>query len=485
MFRKSIVELSSALQARKISCVELTKLFLERIHALADELNCFITVTEQLALEQARAADHLIATSAATPLTGIPMVHKDLFCTQGVKTTCGSRMLDNFIAPYDATIVQRVRQAGMVMLGKTNMDEFAMGSSNENSHYGAVKNPWDKERVPGGSSGGSAAAVAARLAPLATGTDTGGSVRQPASFCGITGLKPTYGRVSRYGMVAFASSLDQAGLLAQTAEDIAPMLSLVAGYDDKDSTSVDRPVDNYANHLSRNLGGLKVGIVKEHMGTGLDPGIAKNIEAALATLEGMGAVLREVSLPNIDLAVPTYYVVALAECSSNLSRYDGVRFGYRAADPVDLEDLYKRSRSEGFGAEVKRRIMIGTYALSAGYYDAYYLKAQQLRRLIRDDFQQQFEQVDVLMGPTAPSVAFRLGEKSDDAVTMYLSDIFTTAVNLAGLPAISVPAGFHQGLPVGLQVIGNYFCEAQLLNVAHQFQTNTAHHLRLPPALDG
>ena len=485
MFRKPVVELSRALQVGEVSSEELTRHFLDRIHSLADVLNCMVTVTEERALEQARAADRLLITGKASPLTGVPMVHKDLFCTKGVKTSCGSRMLDNFVSPYDATVVERVQQAGMVMLGKTNMDEFAMGSSNETSFHGVVKNPWDLERVPGGSSGGSAAAIAARLAPLATGTDTGGSVRQPASFCGVTGLKPTYGRVSRYGMVAFASSLDQAGLLARTAEDIAPMLSVIAGYDDKDSTSAEHPVDDYAGQLTQPLNGLKIGVVKEHMGKDLDPAIAALIEGSLKTFETLGAKTVEVSLPHIKLAVPTYYVVALAECSSNLSRYDGVRFGYRAKEPTDLEDLYKRSRSEGFGAEVKRRIMIGTYTLSAGYYDAYYLKAQQLRRLIRDDFQRQFEDVDVLMGPTSPSVAFRIGDKSDDPITMYLSDVFTTAVNLAGLPALSVPAGLHQNLPVGLQIIGNSFSESRLLNIGHQFQRNTEHHLLSPPGIPG
>ena len=481
MFQMSLTDLSSALQGRKISSEELTRHFLSRIHDLADDLNCFITVTGEQALEQARSADRRLSTGEAGPLTGIPIAHKDLFCTKGVKTSCGSRMLDNFIAPYDATVVERVQQAGMVMLGKTNMDEFAMGSSNENSFHGPVKNPWDKTRVPGGSSGGSAAAIAAGLAPIATGTDTGGSVRQPASFCGITGLKPTYGRVSRFGLVAFASSLDQAGLLARSAADIAPMLSVIAGFDEKDSTSAERPVDDYVSELEGEMDGLKVGVVKEHMGADLDPSITAIIEHALRVLEKLGAEICEISLPNIGLAVPTYYVVAPAECSSNLSRYDGVRFGHRIEDPVDLEDLYKRSRSEGFGAEVKRRIMIGTYALSAGYYDAYYLKAQRLRRLISDDFQRRFEQIDVLIGPTSPSVAFRIGEKSEDPVTMYLSDVYTTAVNLAGLPALSIPAGFHQNLPVGLQLIGNYFSEARLLNIAHQFQTHTDHHEHSPP----
>ena len=460
MFQQSVAELSRALQSRKISSEELTCHFLERIREKADDLNCFITITDEIALKQARAADTLIANDKAHALSGIPIVHKDLFCTKGIKTSCGSRMLDNFIAPYDATVVQRVESAGMVMLGKTNMDEFAMGSSNENSFYGPVRNPWDRERVPGGSSGGAAAAVAARLAPLATGTDTGGSVRQPASFCGVTGLKPTYGRVSRYGMVAFASSLDQAGILARSAEDIAPLLSVIAGYDEKDSTSAAGPVDDYSARLADALSGLKIGVVKEHMNSDLDPSIAAIIEDALKVLESLGAEVREVSLPNAELSVPTYYVVAPAECSSNLSRYDGVRYGYRAHEPIDLEDLYKRSRSEGFGEEVKRRIMIGTYSLSAGYYDAYYLKAQQLRRLIRDDFLRRFEEVDVLVGPTSPSVAFRIGEKSDDPVTMYLSDIYTTAANLAGLPALSIPAGFQDSLPVGLQLVGNYFTEA-------------------------
>ena len=480
MFNKSVAELSAALHSREISSTDLTSQFLERIHRLGSEFNCFISVTEKQAFDQAAAADRQLATGKAGPLTGIPIAHKDLFCTKGVKTTCGSRMLDNFIAPYDATIVEQVQRAGMVMLGKTNMDEFAMGSSNENSYYGAVRNPWDRERVPGGSSGGSAAAVAARLTPLATGTDTGGSVRQPASFCGISGLKPTYGRVSRYGLVAFASSLDQAGILARSAQDIAPLLSIMAGFDDRDSTSAERGVDDYAADLTRPVDGLKIGIVKEHLEAGLDPSISAVIDEALKTLTLMGAVVKEISLPHVSLAVPTYYVVAPAECSSNLSRYDGVRFGYRASQPVNLEDMYKRSRSEGFGAEVKRRIMLGTYALSAGYYDAYYLKAQQLRRLIRDDFRRQFEDVDVVVGPTSPSVAFRIGEKSDDPVKMYLSDVFTTAVNLAGLPALSIPAGFHQDLPVGLQIIGNYFAEAKLLNVAHQFQLSTNHHNRSP-----
>jgi aspartyl-tRNA(Asn)/glutamyl-tRNA(Gln) amidotransferase subunit A len=389
-------------------------------------------------------------------------------------------MLDNFIAPYDATVTQHLKAAGAVMIGKTNMDEFAMGSSNETSFYGPVKNPWDRQRVPGGSSGGSAAAVAARLVPASTGTDTGGSIRQPAALCGITGLKPTYGRVSRYGMIAFASSLDQGGPLTRSAEDAAIMLGVMAGFDTRDSTCVDRPVDDYTAGLNDSLEGLKIGLPQEFLGAGLDNGVAEGVTAALGEYEKLGATLVDISLPNASLAVPTYYVVAPAECSSNLSRMDGVRFGYRASDPQDLEDLYMRSRGEGFGAEVKRRIMIGTYALSAGYYDAYYLKAQQVRRLIREDFLKAFETVDVIMGPTAPSAAFRLGEKADDPVTMYLSDIYTIAVNLAGLPGLSIPAGLTDGLPLGLQVIGNYFEEARLLNIAHRFQQATDWHEQAP-----
>jgi aspartyl-tRNA(Asn)/glutamyl-tRNA(Gln) amidotransferase subunit A len=397
-----------------------------------------------------------------------------------VKTTCGSKMLDNFIAPYDATVVAKCKAAGMPMLGKANMDEFAMGSSNETSFYGAVKNPWAKEAVPGGSSGGSAAVVAARLAPMATGTDTGGSIRQPAALCGITGLKPTYGRVSRYGMIAFASSLDQAGPMTRTAEDAALVLNVMAGFDERDSTSAQKDVPDYSADLNKDMKGLKIGLPKEYFGEGLDDEVAKVIETAIEEYKKLGAEVVEISLPNSKLSVPTYYVVAPAECSSNLSRFDGVRFGYRCDAPQDLEDLYKRSRGEGFGTEVKRRIMIGTYALSAGYYDAYYLKAQQLRQLISDDFKQAFEQVDVIMGPTSPSVAFNLGEKADDPVTMYLSDIYTIATNLAGLPGMSIPAGFSQERPVGLQIIGNYFDESRLLNVAHHYQQVTDWHMRAP-----
>jgi aspartyl-tRNA(Asn)/glutamyl-tRNA(Gln) amidotransferase subunit A len=484
MHRKSLVELSAALGRGEFSSEELTRACLERVAALDGELNCFITVTGEEALAAAHAADRRLQTGEAGALTGIPFAHKDIFCTEGVRTSCGSRMLDNFVAPYDATVTQKLKAAGAVMIGKTNMDEFAMGSSNETSFYGPVKNPWDTATVPGGSSGGSAAAVAARLVPVATGTDTGGSIRQPAALCGITGLKPTYGRVSRYGMIAFASSLDQGGPFARTAEDVAVLLGVMAGFDPHDSTSVDRPVDDYRAGLIDSLKGLRIGLPKEFFGAGLDSGVAAAIDVARGELEKLGTVVVDISLPNTALSVPTYYVVAPAECSSNLSRFDGVRYGYRAKNPRDLEDLYKRSRGEGFGAEVKRRIMIGTYALSAGYYDAYYLKAQQARRLIREDFLRAFENVDLVMGPTSPGVAFRLGERVDDPVTMYLSDIYTIAVNLAGLPGMSIPAGFAAGLPVGLQLIGNYFDEGRLLAVAHQYQQITDWHLRCPQGFE-
>jgi aspartyl-tRNA(Asn)/glutamyl-tRNA(Gln) amidotransferase subunit A len=480
MHTKTIAELAAGLKAGEFTSEELTKAFLERIKAHDGQLNSYITVTEELALAQARAADARIAAGEAGPLTGVPLAHKDIFCTDGVRTSCASKMLDPFIAPYDATVVRHFKEAGVVMLGKTNMDEFAMGSSNETSFYGPVKNPWDLKAVPGGSSGGSAAAVAARLAPGATGTDTGGSIRQPAALCGITGLKPTYGRVSRYGMIAFASSLDQAGPMARTAEDCALMLGVMAGFDERDSTSVEREVPDYSAGLNNDLKGLKIGLPKEYFGEGLDAAVAGTIEAAIEEYKKLGAEVVEISLPNTNLAVPTYYVVAPAECSSNLSRMDGVRFGHRCDNPKDLEDLYKRSRGEGFGSEVKRRIMVGTYALSSGYYDAYYLKAQQLRQLISQDFKKAFEQVDVIMGPTAPTPAFNLGEKADDPVAMYLADIYTIAVNLAGLPGMSVPAGLVNGRPVGLQIIGNYFDEARLLNVAHKYQQATDWHTRAP-----
>ncbi|MCK5382927.1 MAG: Asp-tRNA(Asn)/Glu-tRNA(Gln) amidotransferase subunit GatA [Gammaproteobacteria bacterium] len=480
MHQKTLVELSADLQKGSLSSEELTRACLERISKYDAELNSFVTVVDQQALAAAQAADARIKAGKAGPLTGIPFAHKDIFCTRGVKTSCGSRMLDNFIAPYDATVTQKLLEAGAVMVGKTNMDEFAMGSSNETSFYGPVKNPWDATTVPGGSSGGSAAAVAARLVPASTGTDTGGSIRQPAALCGITGIKPTYGRVSRYGMIAFASSLDQGGAFTRSAEDAAVMLGAMAGFDERDSTSVDRPVDDYMAGLNAPLQGLKIGLPKEYFGEGLDAGVAAAIEAALDEYRKLGATIVDITLPNTHLSVPAYYVVAPAECSSNLSRFDGVRFGYRASEPKDLEDLYTRSRGEGFGDEVKRRILVGAYALSAGYYDAYYLKAQKVRRLIRDDFLRAFEQVDVIMGPTAPSVAFKLGEKADDPVSMYLSDIYTIAVNLAGLPAMSIPAGFSDGLPVGLHVVGNYFEEGRLLNVGHQYQQATDWHTHAP-----
>ena len=480
MHDKSVVELIAALRQGELSSEELTRACLERVQALDGELNSFITVTQEQALASARAADARIAAGEAGPLTGIPFAHKDIFCTRDVRTSCGSHMLDNFIAPYDATVTQKLAGAGMVMIGKTNMDEFAMGSSNETSYYGPVKNPWNTATVPGGSSGGSAAAVAARLVPVSTGTDTGGSIRQPAALCGITGLKPTYGRVSRYGMIAFASSLDQGGPFAHSAQDAALLLGAMAGFDPRDSPSVDRPVDDYSATLGDSLDGMKIGLPGEFFGEGLDAGTGAAIEAALEEYRKLGATTVDISLPHVGYSVPVYYVVAPAECSSNLSRYDGVRFGHRAAGAKDLEDMYKRSRGEGFGAEVKRRIMIGTYALSAGYYDAYYLKAQQVRRLIREDFLRAFDEVDVIMGPTAPGVAFGLGEKADDPVSMYLSDIYTIAVNLAGLPGMSIPAGLADGLPVGLQLIGNYFDEARLLNIAHRYQQVTDWHRQVP-----
>ncbi|MCB1876395.1 MAG: Asp-tRNA(Asn)/Glu-tRNA(Gln) amidotransferase subunit GatA [Chromatiales bacterium] len=484
MLEKTVAELSAGLAAGEFSSEELTRFYLDRVERLNPELNAYVTVTAERALADARAADARLAAGEAGPLTGIPLAHKDIFCTQGIRTACGSKMLDNFIAPYESTVSQRLMDAGMVLLGKTNMDEFAMGSSNETSYYGPVRNPWDVERVPGGSSGGSAAAVAARIAPVATGTDTGGSIRQPASFCGVTGIKPTYGRVSRWGMIAFASSLDQAGIFSRTAEDAALLLAAMSGFDPKDSTSVDQAVPDYRAELDGPLEGLRIGIVREHLESeGLDGEVAGAVRAAIAEFEKLGATTREISLPNNHLSVPAYYVVAPAECSSNLSRFDGVRFGYRCEDPKDLEDLYKRSRGEGFGAEVKRRILVGTYALSAGYYDAYYKKAQQIRALIREDFRAAFQEVDVIMGPTAPSSAFRIGEKTDDPVSMYLSDIYTIAVNLAGLPGLSIPCGHSAGLPVGLQVVGDYFAEGRLLNVAHRFQQATDWHKAAPGAI--
>jgi aspartyl-tRNA(Asn)/glutamyl-tRNA(Gln) amidotransferase subunit A len=480
MFDKTVATLSAALRRKEISSVELTRAFLERINKYKD-LNAFITVEPERSLAQARAADARIAKGEAGALTGIPIAQKDIFCADGWLTTCGSTILSNFVAPYDATTIEKFNKAGAVCLGKTNMDEFAMGSSNETSYYGVVKNPWNTAVVPGGSSGGSAAAVAARLAPAATGTDTGGSIRQPASLTNLTGLKPSYGRVSRYGMIAFASSLDQGGPMARTAEDAALMLNVMAGFDPRDSTSVDEPVPDYTKSLNNDIKGLRIGLPREYFSKGLSSEVAKVIETAIAEYKKLGAQVVEVSLPNSQLAIPCYYVLAPAEASSNLSRFDGARYGYRAKDYTDLLDMYCKTRAEGFGAEVKRRIMIGTYALSAGYYDAYYLKAQKLRRLIAEDFRKAFESCDVIMGPTTPTTAFKIGEKSDDPVAMYLSDIYTISVNLAGLPGMSIPAGFApDGLPVGLQLIGQYFNESRLLNIAHRYQQATDWHQRMP-----
>ena len=480
MHTKTLAQLSAGLKAGEYSSVELTQHFLSRIEQFDSTLNSFITVTPEQALEQAKVADARRAAGDASDLTGIPIAHKDIFCTQGVRTSCASKMLDNFISPYDATVVTKLAEAGVVCVGKTNMDEFAMGSSNETSYYGPVRNPWNTDCVPGGSSGGSAAAMSASLAAAVTGTDTGGSIRQPAALTGITGLKPTYGRVSRYGMIAFASSLDQAGPMTKTAEDAAMMLQAMAGFDAKDSTSADRPVDDYVSGLNNPIAGLKVGVVKEFMTGDLDSGIAASTQAMIDELKRQGAEIVEVSLPNAHLSVPAYYVVAPAECSSNLSRFDGVRFGHRCDNPKDLTDLYERSRSEGFGSEVKRRIMIGAYALSAGFYDAYYIKAQKIRQLIANDFAEAFKQCDVIVSPTAPDTAFKLGEKTDDPVSMYLQDIYTIAVNLAGLPGMSIPAQHANGMPVGFQLVGNLFDEARLLNVAHQIQQATDWHLATP-----
>lgn len=480
LHQKSISELANDLTNKKISSVELTQHFLDRIKQHDKKLNSFISITEDYALQAAQHADALRAQGQHNPLLGIPIAHKDIFCTDGIKTSCGSKMLDNFVAPYDATVVSNFKKAGMVMLGKTNMDEFAMGSSNETSYYGPVRNPWNLDYVPGGSSGGSAAAVAAGLAPASTGTDTGGSIRQPAGLCNITGLKPTYGRVSRYGMIAFASSLDQGGPFGKSVEDVALLMNAMAGFDERDSTSINEPVPDYTATLNDSIKGLRIGLPKEYFSEGLNSDVAKAIDAAIKEYEKLGAVIKEISLPNTGLSAPAYYVIAPAECSSNLARYDGVRYGYRCDQPKDLQDLYKRSRSEGFGSEVKRRIMIGTYVLSAGYYDAYYIKAQRVRRLIRDDFVNAFKEVDVILSPTAPTPPFKLGEKTSDPISMYLSDIYTIAINLAGLPGISVPAGFVNNLPVGMQLIGNLFGEAKLLNIAHQYQRVTDWHKRMP-----
>lgn len=476
----TVAQLAQGLRDKHFSSTELTEAYLARIDALGDKLNAFITVDAQGALAAAAAADRRLAAGKGETLTGIPLAHKDIFCTEGLRTSCGSRMLDNFVPPYDATVVRQLREAGAVMLGKTNLDEFAMGSSNENSFYGPARNPWDPQRVPGGSSGGSAAAVSARLVAAATGTDTGGSIRQPAAFCGITGLKPTYGRVSRLGMVAYASSLDQGGPMAQTAEDCALLLNAMAGHDPQDSTSADVGNTDFTAELGSSLEGLRIGLPAEYFGDGLDQATGQRVRDALGVLEARGATLVDISLPHSSLAIPAYYIIAPAEASTNLSRYDGVRYGHRCEDPADLDDLYTRTREEGFGDEVKRRILVGTYALSAGYYDAYYRKAQQARRLIRDDFLAVFEQVDVVAGPTTPGPAFELGAKTDDPVAMYLEDIYTLAVNLAGLPGLSTPAGFVGGMPVGLQLIGRHFEEGRLLNVAHQLQQATDWHTQQP-----
>ncbi|KXB31491.1 glutamyl-tRNA amidotransferase [Dechloromonas denitrificans] len=485
MINASLKQLSQALAAKQISSVELTQFFLDRINRLNPTLNAFVTVDAEKSLNSARAADARIAAGTAGLLTGIPIAQKDIFCAEGWRTTCGSKMLANFVSPYDATVIRKMEgEAGLVSLGKTNMDEFAMGSSNETSYFGPVRNPWDNGRVPGGSSGGSAAAVAARLAPAATGTDTGGSIRQPAALCNLTGLKPTYGVVSRYGMIAFASSLDQAGPMAASAEDCALLLNSMAGYDERDSTSLERSAEDYARDLGQPLAGLRIGLPKEFFGEGCDAEVMAAVRAAIAEYEKLGATTVEISLPNSHLSVPAYYVIAPAEASSNLSRFDGVRYGFRAEDYGNLDDMYMKSRAQGFGAEVKRRIMIGAYVLSHGYYDAYYLQAQRIRRLIANDFVEAFKVCDVIMGPTSPSTAFTLGEKAADPVQMYLSDIYTIAVNLAGLPGMSVPCGFAGGLPVGLQLIGNYFAEAQLLNVAHRYQQASDWHQRRPAGIE-
>jgi aspartyl-tRNA(Asn)/glutamyl-tRNA(Gln) amidotransferase subunit A len=484
MLNFTIRQLGAELAAKRVSSDEVARYFLQRAGALGKVLNVFITFDEEKTLTQARAADALIAAGKATPLTGVPIAHKDIFCAKGWRTTCGSKMLSNFTAPYDAYVIERCNAAGAVMLGKTNMDEFAMGSSNETSFYGPVRNPWNMETVSGGSSGGSAAAIAARIAPAATGTDTGGSIRQPAALSGVCGLKPTYGVCSRYGMIAFASSLDQAGPFAKTAEDIALLLNAMAGFDARDSTSLERASEDYTRDLAQSIKGLRIGLPKEFFADGIAPDVARAIEQAIAEFKKLGAAVVEVSLPNMKLSVPVYYVLAPAEASSNLARYDGVRYGYRAPAYGDLIDMYKKTRAQGFGAEVKRRILIGTYVLSHGYYDAYYLKAQKLRRLIADDFVNAFKQCDVILGPTSPTTAFKIGEKTADPVQMYLSDIYTIAVNLAGLPGMSIPCGFDRNdLPVGLQIIGNYFAEARMLNIAHQYQQATDWHMRMPPEI--
>ena len=485
MINASLSELAQALAARQISSVELTQLFLQRAQRLNPELNAFVTLDPEVTLAQARAADELISTGQSQPLTGIPVALKDILCTKGWLTTCGSKMLSNFIAPYDAHVVEKLHAAGAVSLGKTNMDEFAMGSSSETSFYGPVRNPWNRNAVPGGSSGGSAAAIAARLAPAALGTDTGGSIRQPAALCGISGLKPTYGVVSRYGVVAFASSLDQCGPMAKSAADLALLLTAIAGYDPRDSTSLDRPTEDYARDMERPIAGLRIGLPKEFFGQGLAPDVGRAIAAAVTQFQSLGCQVIEVKLPQTRLSIPAYYVLAPAEASSNLARFDGVRYGYRAPEYGDLREMYMKTRAQGFGGEVKRRILIGTYVLSHGYYDAYYLQAQKVRRLIAQEFAEAFERCDVIMGPTAPTTAFQLGAKTADPVQMYLNDIYTVPAPLAGIPALSIPCGFGDtGLPVGLQIMGNYFQEARMLGVAHHYQRITDWHLRTPAGCD-
>ena len=484
MHNKTLAELSAGLVAGEFSSVEVTQHFLDRIKRLDPDYNSFISITEASALKQAAQADIQLAAGNAPALCGVPIAHKDIFCTKGVRTSCGSKMLDNFVPPYNATVVENFISAGAVVLGKTNMDEFAMGSSNETSYYGTVKNPWDKKCVPGGSSGGSAAAVAARMVPAATATDTGGSIRQPAALCGITGLKPTYGRVSRWGMIAFASSLDQAGPMARTAEDAAMLLNVMSSFDSKDSTSIERDVPDSTADLNKDIKGLTVGIPQEYFEAGLNPATEQAVNDALAELEKQGAILKTISLPHSHLSVPAYYVIAPAEASANLSRFDGARYGYRCADPVDLRDMYMRSRAEGFGDEVKRRILVGAYCLSAGYYDAYYSKAMKVRRLIKQDFVKAFEDVDIIAGPTCPNPAFEFGAKDGDPVAMYLEDIYTIATNLAGLPGMSLPCGFVDDKPVGLQLIGNYFEEGRMLNVAHRYQQVSDWHSRCAPGID-
>ncbi len=484
MHDKTLAQLSAGLASGEFSSVELTRHFLDRIQRLDTAYNSFITVTGDKALASAAEADARRAGGDSVhPLCGVPIAHKDIFCTEGVRTSCASRMLDNFIPPYNATVVENFIAAGAVVLGKTNMDEFAMGSSNETSWYGPVKNPWDTGTVPGGSSGGSAAAVAARIAPAATATDTGGSIRQPAALCGISGLKPTYGRVSRWGMIAFASSLDQGGPLARSAEDLALMLNVMAGFDPRDSTCLDMPVPDYTANLGDSIEGLRIGVPREYFDEGLNPKTAAAVQEAIGELEKLGAKVRDISLPHSGLSVPAYYVIAPAEASANLSRFDGVRYGHRCENPVDLRDLYMRTRAEGFGDEVKRRILVGTYCLSAGYYDAYYNKAQQVRRLIKQDFVAAFQEVDMILGPTCPNPAFPFGSKGDNPVAMYLEDIYTISTNLAGLPGMSIPCGFVDGKPVGLQVIGNYFSEARMLNLAHRFQQVTDWHDKAPEGI--